>query len=129
MQLEKGEQSILAYFPTSNQAQEAVEVLRVKGFETVQLDRISRYGYSLNDELNNPLNQASQANLVLFSRDDDEIIDDDARVLLGADPSISGVGLEDYGVAGGRSFLVTVVTGRERTDEAVRILEEHGAQV
>ncbi|KKM11896.1 hypothetical protein SY88_06870 [Clostridiales bacterium PH28_bin88] len=131
MKLERGEHSILASFPSSIRAKEAVNALKEAGIEDVQLDRVSLYGVEANREYNNPL--AGQADtltgLTLFSADRDQLADDDARVLLGADPSVSGIGMTDYGVAGGKAFLVTVVTNGQKLNQALKIIENHGGKV
>lgn len=129
MQLSPGEHSILAYFPTSTRAGEAVKALKDAGFSEVQLDRVSRYGVSYDDKYNNPV--AGQAEtltgLTLFSADTDRFIDNDARILLGADPSVEGYAAPDYGEAGGKAFLVTLVTNEDSLEKASAILKDKGA--
>lgn len=44
MRLSPGERSILAYFPSSSDAQSAAEALKAAGISEVQVDRVSRYG-------------------------------------------------------------------------------------
>lgn len=130
MQLSPGEQSILAYFPSSAKAQEAAEALRSIGIGEVQVDRVSRYGVTRDRELNNPI--AGQADtvtgLTLFSSDTDQFADNDARILMVSDPSVSGMadGTDEAGRRP-RSFLLTVVTSANRVDEAARILKEKNA--
>lgn len=129
MQLKPGEQSILAYFPSSTKAAEAAEALKSIGIEEVQVDRVSRYGVTHDREYNNPI--AGQANtltgLTLHSSDTDRFANSDTRVLLGADPSVSGMAANNYGLAGGKAFLITVVAPVERVDEAVQLLAEKNA--
>ncbi|MBE3573214.1 MAG: hypothetical protein IMW95_09725 [Moorella humiferrea] len=128
MQLEKGEHSLLAYFPSSTKAQEAVNALKAAGITTVQFDRVGRFGTRYNDRYNNPL--ASQGNtitgLTQYSADVNPLVKTDTRALLAADPAVSGIGLKEYGVAGNKGFLVTVVTAASRVKEAREILEAHG---
>lgn len=129
MQLSSGEHSILAYFPSSNAATEAVKTLEKAGFSEIQLDRVSRYGVNNDTEYNNPI--AGQAEtltgLTLFSGDTDRFDNNDARTLLGADPSVEGYAPPGYGTAGGKAFLVTVVTNEEELDNATSILKDKGA--
>lgn len=129
MQLSPGEQSILAYFPSSTKASEAAEALKAIGINEVQVDRISRYGATRDREINNPI--AGQAGtltgLTLFSADTDRFADNDARILMAADPSVSGMAAENHGRAEGRAFLLTVVAPAERIDEAVQLLTERNA--
>jgi hypothetical protein len=125
MQLSPGERSILSYFTSSRQAQKAVAALHDAGFINVQLDRVSRFGGGLDAYYNSPLNKAQTiTGPVLFSGDVYGI-DQDTRVLLGADPSVSGYGYQDYGLGGGRDFLVTVVTREELLEQAAHIIKQH----
>jgi len=58
VQLEPGEKSFLAYFATSQAAQQAADELKKAELGTVQVDRISRYGVDLDAHYNNPINRA-----------------------------------------------------------------------
>lgn len=128
MQLSPGERSILAYFPTSTTANEAIEALKEAGVAEAQLDRVSRFGVSYDDNYNNPLNQANTlSGLTLYSTNKDNFSDNDERILMSADPSVSGLASAGYGTAGGKAFLVTVVTNEEQLDQAVQILKDKGA--
>jgi len=129
MQLSPGERSILAYFPSSTAAQEAVKALKGAGISDVQLDRISRYGVNHDDQYNNPVSGQAETltGLTLFSADTDHFNDNDARILMGADPSVEGYAPPGYGMAGGKAFLVTVVTKDENIDAASAILKDKGA--
>lgn len=128
MQLSPGEQSILAYFPTSSAAQEAMDTLNKAGITEVQLDRVSRFGVSNDDNYNNPLNQASTlTGLTVYSTNKNNFSDNDERILMAADPSVSGLASEGYGQAGGKAFLITVVTDKQHLEEATSILKDKGA--
>lgn len=131
MQVQEGEQALLAYFSNSDSAQEAVLALKTAGFRTVQLDRVGRFGVRFNDQYNNPL--ANQANtitgLTLYSTDINPRVKTDTRALLGADPSVSGIALNDYGVAGNEGFLVTVVVPQRRAGEAKKIITKYGGKL
>ncbi len=129
MQLNPGEQSILAYFPSSTKAMDAAEALKAVGISEVQVDRISRYGVTNDRKINNPVQgQAdTQTGITLFSADTDQYANNDARILMGADPSVSGMAAHNYGVAGGKAFLVTVVTTTDRLDQAVKLLKDKNA--
>lgn len=131
MRLEKDERSLLAYFPSSTRAQEAINALQEAGIREVQFDRVGRFGTRYNDQYNNPLaNQAGTiTGLSLYSADINPLVKTDTRALLAADPSVSGVGLKSYGVAGNEGFLVTVVTSPERVDEVREIIEAHGGRL
>ncbi|GFN23997.1 hypothetical protein [Thermanaeromonas sp. C210] len=131
MQLDRGERALLVSFASSTKAQEAIDALKRAGFQDVQLDRVGRFGTRFNDRYNNPL--ANQANtvtgLTLYSEDIHPSVKTDTRALLGADPSVSGVGLRSYGVAGNEGFLVTIVTPEARVREAVEIVEKYGGKL
>lgn len=129
MQLAPGEHSILAYFPSSEKAQEAADALKQAGINEVQIDRVTRYGKNYDSQYNNPI--AGQAEtltgLTLYSADTDHFNSNDERILLGADPSVEGYAPPEYGVAGGKAFLVTVVTKENEVDKASAILNDMGA--
>ncbi len=131
MQLSPGERALLAYFPNSNAAESAAQELKNSGYENVQVDRVSKYGVSNNAEMNNPLMGRAETitGLTLFSAGTDRLVDNDTRVLLGADPSVSGYGNPNSGVAGGSSFMVTVVTGDEDAGQAEEILKNNGGKL
>ncbi|MEW5761581.1 MAG: hypothetical protein AB1776_00030 [Bacillota bacterium] len=130
MQLEPGERAVLGYFATDIDAAQAAEALRVAGFTTVETDRISRFGVSLDPEQNYAVGGrgASLAALTIYGEGGEDV-GPDSRVLLAADPSASGMAAKDYGVAGGRAFLVTVVTSDERAGEAAAIIKNYGGEV
>ncbi|PKM80436.1 MAG: hypothetical protein CVU89_13820 [Firmicutes bacterium HGW-Firmicutes-14] len=129
MQLSPGEHSILAYFPSSTKAREAARALKQAGFGNIQIDRVGRYGVSNDANYNNPIagRAGTLTGLTLFSANTDSFSEDDTGVLLGADPSVEGYAPIEYGAAGGRAFLVTVVTETEQLDQAAAILKDKGA--
>ncbi|HAU31522.1 MAG: Uncharacterized protein XD78_1549 [Desulfotomaculum sp. 46_296] len=129
MQLPPGERSILASFPSTEAAQKAAGALREAGYDEIQIDRISRYGTSFNAKYNNPANNAaSQTGLTLFSSGTSGMGNAE-EVLLGTDPSVSGYGDHNYGLAGGRAFLLTLVTSSDLIDQAAEIIKQHGGTV
>lgn len=129
MQLPPGERSILAYFPTSTAARQAADALRGAGFGQPRIDRASRHGISFDTAYNNPINNATTITGPTLYSDDSGALSDDVRVLLAADPSVSGYGNTDYGVAGGAAFLLTLVTTEDKVDQAVDIIKKYGGQV
>ncbi|GAB6179775.1 hypothetical protein JCM14036_10940 [Desulfotomaculum defluvii] len=129
MTLPQGMRSILAYFPSSTKAEAAVQELKQMGINEVSLDRISRYGVSNDAAINNGLNAETLTGLTIFSANTSRLENNDSRVLMGADPSNSGIAAENYGVAGGKAFLVTVVTTDELGDRAFQVLKEHGGSL
>ena len=129
MTLPQGMRSILAYFPSSNKAEAAVQELKQMGIDEVALDRISRYGVSTDAAINNGLHAATLTGLTIFSANTSNLENNDTRVLMGADPANSGMAADNYGVAGGKAFLVTVVTTDELGDRAFQVLKKHGGSL
>jgi len=120
-----GERSILSYFPSSRQANQAKQALVQLGYDVVQVDRISRYPEARLDEQGyNPLAAqiASQSNLVL-----DTAWPDDAALLASSDPSVSG--MSGDGVPGKYPFILTVVTDNEAVEQAVEVIKKYGGSV
>lgn len=131
MKLEKGERSILAYFPSSNRAQDAASELKEQGYSGIQIDRVSRYGVSHDTEINNPIAGRAETGtgLTFYGANVGSFEDNDTRILQGADPSNSGYGDTNYGIAGGKAFLLTLVTSDDNVDKAVSIIKNHHGQV
>ncbi|MCL6636178.1 MAG: hypothetical protein K6T29_10535 [Peptococcaceae bacterium] len=130
MRLDPGERSILAYFPTGEAAREAAGELNGAGLGFSQVDRVSRYGTTMDPQSNNPINLAvTGTGPTLYSDSAGEELSDAERVLLAADPSVSGYGSPGYGTAGGLAFLLTLVTPGDNVDRAVEIIKRHGGTV
>ncbi|CCO07962.1 hypothetical protein [Desulforamulus hydrothermalis] len=130
MTLPRGMRSLLAYFPSSTRAEAAVQELKGMGINDVSLDRVSRYGVTTDAALNNPVNNAETATgLTMFSAHTSRLTDTDARVLTAADPSNYAMAADNYGTAGGKAFLVTVVTTDKLGEQAARVLKKHGGSL
>ncbi|SHK43293.1 hypothetical protein [Desulforamulus aeronauticus] len=130
MTLPQGMRSLLAYFPSSTKAEAAAEELKHLGIQDVSIDRISRYGVSTNSELNNPVNNAETlTGLTMYSANTNRLMNTDSRVLMGADPSNYSMAADNYGVAGGKAFLVTAVTTDQLGDQAAHVLKQHGGSL
>jgi len=129
--LSPGERSILAYFESSNDAEEAGKELINEGYEVVQLDRVSKYGVELDKERNYPVagRAETQTGLTVYSADTYRLADTDTRILMSADPSVSGMAANNYDVAGEGPFLLTVVTHEKHVDRAVEIIKRHGGKI
>ncbi|MDS1030343.1 hypothetical protein RDV78_07580 [Bacillota bacterium LX-D] len=128
MKLKSDEQSILATFKSSTNAEKALKALEEAGFREVQLDRISEFGVNANSEYNNPIaGQAfTQTGLTLYSGDSET--DQSTRILLSGDPSVGGYG-ENYNRAQVPPFLLTVVCKKEQVNGTVKIIKEHEGEV
>lgn len=125
MQLDKGERSLISYFPSSTKAQKAVDALKKAGYETVDMRRFG--SNSVPDaEYNNPINRAtSLAALTFYSAGS---MDKDPGILLAADPAASGLSTGGE-LVGKRAFSVIVVTEESKVEQAVKIIEENGGEV
>lgn len=129
--LAKGERSILAFFSSSTAAQNALKELKEAGIPidegSIAIDRISRYDMRINNEMNNPINNAlTLSGPVLYSSSSPA---GGPNPLLAASDSASGLGNSDAGAAGGTGFLLTVVTKEEKVEEAIKIIKENGGRV
>lgn len=129
--LQKGERSILAYFPSSINADKALQELQSAGIPiddgSIAIDRVSRYNMGMDDEPNQPINNAlTLSGPVLYSSSSP---DEGPNPLLAASDSASGLGNPNAGAAGGAGFLLTVVTRDEKVQEAIQIIKENGGRV
>jgi len=131
MQLNSNEQTLLAYFPSSTKATKAAEILKSIGITEIQIDRISKFGTSTNEKINNPISGRSTtaSGLSLYSADIAKFEDNNAHILLASEPSVSGIAAADYGLAGGEAFLVTAIARQDQVEKAVNILKQSGGQI
>jgi hypothetical protein len=118
------ERTILSYFPGYLKAAAAKDALLSMGVAVAQVERIGRFGEDATEVLRSPISGevTSQANMLLNVE-----AGDDARVLMGSDPSISG--MSSNGMAGGHSYLLTVIAHDEQIEEAVEIIKKHEGYV
>lgn len=116
--------SVLAYFTRREQAELACSLLRQEGYDTVQLDEISRYASHGADRLHDPFTGRIDG-MTEWSGDAG-----DAGPLINSDPAASGFGQggAEAGIPAA-SWLVTVVTGEDGVNRAVQILEDAGGAV
>lgn len=129
MQLPEGERALLAYFPSSTRAQDAASELKDQGFvpdsESIQIDRVSRFGASSDANYNSPINNANTlSGVTIFSSQGNDV-----SPLLAADPSASGMSDGGNGMAGGHAFLLTLVTNEKNVKEAVNIIKQYGGDI
>lgn len=132
MQLNKNEHSILGFFPSSTMAQRAVESLQkanlVADAGSVQIDQVSRFGVVNDSEYNNPVNNAETlSGPTIFSNSNG--IDDGANPLLAANDTEMGRGINNDNLAGGKAFMVTLVTANENIEQAVALMKAAGGRV
>jgi hypothetical protein len=120
------EKSIIAYFRTEKNAQKAVQELKERGFETVQMDRFSQFPGENVVDLDNPISESpsSLASITMGAA----ISSRDAGVLAAAHPDASGLSGAD-GLDAPEDVIVTVVTDEAREEEARSLLERAGGRL
>ncbi|VBB06819.1 Hypothetical protein LUCI_2056 [Lucifera butyrica] len=124
------EHTIIAHFPSSTKAAAAKQALAAAGLTDAQVRRNSRFGVTQDENQDDPVAQAETlTGLTLFSANNPNDANASTRVLMGADPSVSGFSMEGYGLAGGRAFTLVTFVPEERMDEAVTILKQNGGEV
>jgi hypothetical protein len=122
--------TIIASFPSSTKAKTAAKALSEAGISDVHIKRNSRFGVTHDAKMNNPINQAETlTGLTLFSSNTSNDENSAARVLMAADPSVSGFSARGYGLAGGHAFTLVAFAPEERVDEAVGIIKQQGGDV
>ena len=114
------ERSILAYFRTPEQAQQAAAALRNLGVEDLQIDRFSRDPGGSVDQLVNPLtgNMSSLADMALG-----DVSTRDVGVLMAADLGASGMADGTPSVVSGRDIILAAVVDDslfEQSRDAIR---------
>lgn len=126
------ERMIIAYFPSSTKAEDVVKSLYSAGIHDVHVRRNSRFGVSLNNELNDPLAldyAETLTGLTVFSGYNGKNESKAERILMGSDPSVSGYSDRGYGLAGGHAFSVVAFVPEENTDEVVALMKQNGGEV
>lgn len=125
------ERMIIASFPSSGKAAEAAEVLNDAGFPDVHIRRNTRFGVSQDARYNNPVSHQAEslAALTLYSTNASQDENSTTRVLLGADPSVSGYSARGYGLSGGQAFVLVAFVPEERVDQAVGLIKQQGGEV
>ena len=124
------ERTIIATFPSSTKADAAVKALANAGLNDAHVKRSSRFGINNDAQMNNPVNRAETlTGLTLFSTNTPKDENSSARILLAADPSVSGFSARGYGLAGGQAFTLVVFAPEERVEEAVTIIKQQGGDV
>ncbi|MCK9906010.1 hypothetical protein MXD63_39220, partial [Frankia sp. Cpl3] len=119
--------NILAGFRTPDDAGAAAEALRQAGFQTIQVDMVSKYPGDGVEKRMNPITGAipSLGTITLGANFPSAR---DASVLAAADPAASG--MSDGGQdTSGATVLLTAVVPEERGDEATEILRSFGAEI
>ena len=125
------ERTIIASFPSSTRAQTAADALAAAGFKDVHIRRNSRYGVSQDAHINDPISHQAEslAGLTLFSTNSPNDDNQAVKVLMDADPSVSGLSARGYGLAGGAAFTLVAFVAEPKVEQAVGIIKEQGGDV
>jgi hypothetical protein len=125
------ERTIIASFPSSTKAETTVHSLSSLGIKDVHIRRNSRFGVSQDAHRNDPISHQAETltGLTLFSTN--SLNDDNSatRVLMGADPSVSGYSSRGYGLAGGQAFTLVAFVPEARVEEAIKVIKQNGGDV
>lgn len=116
------EQAILASFADPDVAQNAKQDLQNIGISTVQIDRVSTAPGEPTQEYMNPItgNIESLGKLTLGT----SFAGRNASVLAATDPAASGMSAGD--TVTGQDILLTVVSPKDKVEQAVQIIKSHG---
>lgn len=121
MQLNPGEQSILAYFQNYDEAVQAAQELKGKGFRDFQIDRIS--GFPTRSAYNR--SQSSLSSLVLGgSESPSSQIGRTQDPLLASDPSVSGMSDRHESLTC-YPYLLTIVAPQESINQALDVVKKY----
>jgi hypothetical protein len=125
------ERTIIASFPSSTKARKAADALTAAGLDDVHIRRNSRYGVSQDAHISDPISHQAESltGLVLYSANSPNDENQATKVLMGADPSVSGLSARGYGMAGGAAFTLVAFVPDPRVDEAVGIIKDSGGDV
>ena len=125
------EQTLIARFPSSTKAEKARQDLASIGVTDTDIKRNSKFGTTTNQEINNVLSQQAETltGLTLFSANTPNSVNNDARVLMGADPSVSGMSAKGYGMAGGHGFTLIAFAPEDKVDQVKEIITQCGGDI
>ncbi|WP_371369615.1 hypothetical protein SRRS_27040 [Sporomusa rhizae] len=131
MQEQEKEQTIISYFSSSTKAQSAADALSKSGMNDNHIKRSSRYGVTFDTERNDATANLAETltGLTLFSMNTSNETNSAERVLMGADPSVSGLSSRGYGMAGGHAFSLIAFVPESRVEEAVALIKKNGGEV
>lgn len=125
MQLDPGEKSILAYFHDYDEAVQAAQSLREKGFKDFQIDRIS--GFTSCSAYNR--SQNSLSSLVLGgSESTGSQIGRTQNPLRASDPSVSGMSDRHESLTC-YPYLLTIVAPQESIDQALDVVKRYNVMI
>lgn len=116
----------MSYFYSEEQVEAAKAALADAGIKDAHIRKVSRFGATNDRTQDNPLSRAETlSGLVLYSANTSNEENAAERVLLGADPSISGYSTGGNPVPG-PVYSLTVFALAGRVEEAVGIIKQNG---
>jgi delta-aminolevulinic acid dehydratase/porphobilinogen synthase len=120
------EQMIMSYFFSEEQLQAAVKALADVGLKDAHTRKVSRFGISNDRTQDNALTRAETlSGLVLYSANTSKEENEAERVLLAADPTVSGFSTSGNPMPG-PVYSLTVFALPQRVEEAVAIIKQNG---
>ena len=123
------EKTIIAYFPSSTKAESAIQALAAINVQDAHIKRASRFGDTYNYTMDSPISRAETlTGLTLFSQNTSNEENNSERVLMGADPSVSGFSLSGNDLAGGHAFMIVAFAPEDKVEQSVAILRENGGE-
>ncbi|MEG6586092.1 hypothetical protein [Dendrosporobacter sp. 1207_IL3150] len=125
------ERTIIAHFPSSTKADAARKTLAEKGLQDVHIRRNTRFGVTQDEHRDSAISSAETlTGLTIFSANlPNDATNASERVLMGADPSVSGFSIGGDGLAGGHAFTVVAFVPEEREEEVVAVLKQNDGEV
>jgi hypothetical protein len=123
------EQMIISYFFSEKQVKDALQSLATVGLKDGHIRKVSRFGISNDRTQDDPISRAETlTGLTLYSANSSKDENASTRVLLGADPSVSGFSTSGNELPG-PVYSLTAFVPEERVEEAVGILKQNGGEV
>jgi len=120
-----GQRNVIAFFRTERQAQQAVQQLKARGFDTVDLSRFSLSPKEDASDLDNPIAEPPSSLSTLTGA---PVTGRDPGILKAADIHSSGIA-DGSDEVGAEDLSVTVITDDSRFDEAEQLLEQMGGRL
>lgn len=123
------EKTIIAYFPSSTKAESAVQALAAVNVQDVHIKRTGRFGVTYDHTIDDPISRAETlSGLTVFSQNTSNEENNSARVLMGADPSVSGFSRSGNDLAGGHAFMIVAFAPEDKVEQVVALLKENGGE-
>lgn len=132
MQLAPHERSILAYFPSREEAQQASQEIQNAGLVndqgSIQVDSVHRYATAgVDNGYDSPINQAATlSGVTIYSSQSGS---EGANPLLAASPSASGYDNPHGVTPQNKSVLLTVVLSEDNVNAAMDVINQYGGSV